>query len=176
MRLQYYMYTSTWRQPFYVARRRKTGFKCPLQGYSVGIYGYGYWGGGVGGPNKPELTGGGGAGRGVPGIACLGTGESRAFGLHCAHAGSSGFGGGGGRGGGAGELFVNALPFPMRSGRLWTTRQAGLAGRGGPRSSGGPGIGSGGGGGPAGPQPSAYSPSDPCLDLTLISSAISYCN
>lgn len=50
-------------------------------------------------------------------------------------------------GGAPGEAlaFVKALLFPVRSGRLWTERQAGLAGGGGPASGGG-GAGSGGGG------------------------------
>jgi hypothetical protein len=69
--------------------------------------------------------------------------------LHCAQAGISGFGGGaGGPGGGGGPplVFVNALLFPVRSGRLWTERQAGFAGGGGPGGGGG-GPASGGGGG-----------------------------
>lgn len=73
----------------------------------------------MGGPNKPELAGGGGGGSAAPGVACLGAGERRGLGLHCAQAGSSGFGGGGGAGAaGDAPVLTSTLLFPVRSGRL----------------------------------------------------------
>jgi len=81
----------------------------------------------------------------------------------------------------AGTVGIPDAGFPpfgrgLRSGRLLTTLHAGLAGgmsSFSPSSGGGSSFGSSGIGGF---QWGAYSPPAPCLDLTLISSAISYCN
>lgn len=144
-----------------------------------------YFKGGVGGPKRPERLGGGGeVGSGTAGVAMTGAGERRVFGLHCAHAGM--FGRGGSRGGtadGAGtEVGMSfAIAFSFLSARLWTVRHAGRAGGGGPSSIGGSGAGGGRGatkpcGSEGGCHSGEYSPPAPCFDLTLMSSAISYCS
>jgi len=139
-----------------------------------------YLGGGVLGPNNPAARGVGGTGSGAPAVAIFGVGAIRGLGFQVAQSGNLGFGGsggmplpGGGPGGGA-----CCLSRGLRSAFLCTTRQAGLAGG---RSSGDPGgaSGSGSGAGAAsglGFQSGAYSPPAPCLDFTLINSAISNCN
>lgn len=144
-----------------------------------------YFRGGVGGPKRPErLVGGGEVGSGAAGVATTGAGERSVFGLHCAHAGI--LGRGGSRGGtaddaGTADGISFAIAFSFLSARLCTVRHAGRAGAGGPSSIGG----RGGGGGGGAPKPGGswggchsgeYSPPAPCLDLTLMSSAISYCS
>jgi len=133
---------------------------------------HGYLGGGVAGPNSPDRGGGElGPGSGAAEVPGTALGAIKGFGLHCAHAGTLGFGGssGGTELGDGGRCFARARS--LRSARLLTTLHPGRAVPGAAGSGGGAGSSSGLGGLHAG----EYSPPAPCLDLTDINSAISYC-
>lgn len=102
----------------------------------------------------------------MPGI---GFGAISGFGLHCAHEGKLGFGGSsGGTEPGDGGRCILARAFSRRSARLLTTRHPGRAPAGASGSGGAGGASSG-----LGLHSGEYSPPAPCLDLTLMSSAIS---
>jgi len=101
-------------------------------------------------------------------------GARRGLGFHAAQEGVGRAEGGGDSGGGAsagippgGGAFAS---LALDGFRMWTVRQAGFESGGGPAASG---SGAAGAGSAGGFQSGWYSPPAPCLDLTLISSAIS---
>jgi len=105
----------------------------------------------------------------------IGVGARSGFGLHCAQAGASGFGGSGSAGGGgAGGPVILGCVLAFLSGRLWTTRQPGLACGGASSIAGG--ISRGGASMAGGLHSGWNSPLALNLDLTAMSSAISYCS
>jgi len=114
-------------------------------------------------------------GGGAAAAAGTGMGDNKGLGRHWAHAGIFGLGDSGGGGGGAGEGAILARARSFRSALLCTILQPGLAGATtAPSSSGAGGGGASSGWSSFGFHSGEYSPPAPCLDLTLMSSAISY--